>query len=744
MFKNFISSLFIIFFYQNLFSKPLEISGLKKLNLVDIQSITEIDIYKNDFQLYEIEAIINDLYNSDLIYDVIYRDLNDDYFFIEIQENRIIKNIFFSNNIWLKDDNLIEVINSKKNNFLSKSLIAQDISIINSLYRSRGFDNVSTSVKIEKFSDNKINLIFDIYEGNQSRINLINFIGNKTFSDRYLSTQINSQALSFYNIFKSGSNLNPELFNFDLNKITNFYKDNGFLDVRVSYTLDTNSFGIYSLNFFIQEGTKYKINSIEYGQEIKNNNFFKDLRKNFLKNLNKNNNIYNKKLLDEYLQEINRSLLFNNIYTYYVDYTVEKNKGYLNLNFIEKSQSPKVINKIDIYGNSITKEETIRSKLVIEPGDYYNKYLVDSSLSNLNKFSYIKNSNIELEEIDEKTNISLTIDEEKKTGNILVAGTYDTDTNLGIMFGIEDKNIAGSGNILDANFKVNSENLKYDINYTQFPLGNPFLSNTFSIYNQENDYTSSYGYKALKQGIGYSLKFSNNSQVSYGAGISYEFSKGHSAKNNSQESITDNIGNFENMVFKFNIRKDTTNDIFNPSDGHYNNLSFILSPTEISDDQYFKFIYSNKNYFMLKNSKNFIFFNNNLGYAESLESKLKTINTFSLGGSNFKGFDYRGIGPILGDIYLGGNQFFTSTIGYGSSFLFDEKDNINIKLFLTSGSIGKSDYISNNDFDLRTSAGVSLDFITAIGPISFTYASPISKETNDKERLFTFSIGSSF
>ena len=122
--------------------------------------------------------------------------------------------------------------------------------------------------------------------------------------------------------------------------------------------------------------------------------------------------------------------------------------------------------------------------MVIEPGDYFNKYLVDSSLSNLNKFTYIKNSNIELDDINEKTNISLTIDEEKKTGNILLAGTYDSDTNLGIMFGIEDKNIAGSGNIIDANFKVNSENVKYDLNFTQFPLGNPFLSNNYTIYNQ--------------------------------------------------------------------------------------------------------------------------------------------------------------------------------------------------------------------------------------------------------------------
>ena len=92
---------------------------------------------------------------------------------------------------------------------------------------------------------------------------------------------------------------------------------------------------------------------------------------------------------------------------------------------------------------------------------------------------------------------------------------------------------------------------------------------------------------------------------------------------------------------------------------------------------------------------------------------------------------------------MGGNQFFTSTVGYGSSFIFDKKDNVNIKFFSTIGSLWNSDY-SNTDFELRSSAGVSLDFITAIGPISFSYAVPIQKSTNDTVREFSFAIGSSF
>ena len=195
---------------------------------------------------------------------------------------------------------------------------------------------------------------------------------------------------------------------------------------------------------------------------------------------------------------------------------------------------------------------------------------------------------------------------------------------------------------------------------------------------------------------------------------------------------------------KFSLKYDTTDNFLNPTNGNLNKIDFNLSPESISDNSYYKFVITNKNYKNLKKSKNYIFLNNKYGYAKSINSKLKTINAFGLGGLNFKGFDYKGIGPYDGNIYLGGNEFFTSTLGYGSSFIFDEKDNINIKFFLTSGSIWNSDYSSSSDVDLRTSIGTSFDFITAVGPISFSYAIPIQKNSSDKTRSFNFSIGTSF
>ena len=219
--------------------------------------------------------------------------------------------------------------------------------------------------------------------------------------------------------------------------------------------------------------------------------------------------------------------------------------------------------------------------------------------------------------------------------------------------------------------------------------------------------------------------------------------KGHSAVNTTSNSINDNIGSFENYKINLSIRYDSTNNFYYPTDGHKNNINIVYSPKDISDNSFYKISLKNNNYFKLPKSENYFFLNNNYGYAKSLNAKLKTINAYYLGGMNFKGFDYKGIGPYDGNIYLGGNEYFTSTFGYGSSFIFDDKDNINLKFFITTGSIWNSDYTSS-DIDLRTSIGTSLDFITPIGPLSFSFASPIEKSDSDKTRSFNFSLGTSF
>ena len=161
----------------------------------DIQTLTQIEIYKKDLDINEINSIINDLYNSELIYDVSY-EIEKNIVNLFIDESVLINEIYFNGNIQIEDDLLLSQIKSKPKYLQNKDFIKNDIDTIRRLYMSQGYANSSIEVVTETFN-NKVNLIFQIQEGQVSKINQINFDGNYFFSDRYLNNFISSKSKSF-------------------------------------------------------------------------------------------------------------------------------------------------------------------------------------------------------------------------------------------------------------------------------------------------------------------------------------------------------------------------------------------------------------------------------------------------------------------------------------------------------------------------------------------------------------------
>ena len=136
---------------------------------------------------------------------------------------------------------------------LTKNNIQSDINIIKNIYKTKGFLDTSVVVTIEKYSADRINLIYKINENKQQKINIIKFYGNSFYSNNFLNSKINSESIKFYNIFKSGSNLNYNALEFDKNNIISTYKDDGFLNVKVSYSLTKTSLNNNILTFYIDE-----------------------------------------------------------------------------------------------------------------------------------------------------------------------------------------------------------------------------------------------------------------------------------------------------------------------------------------------------------------------------------------------------------------------------------------------------------------------------------------------------------
>ena len=739
----FLVLLFFIFFSKICHSQEVIFKGLNKLNINDLKTITDIDFTSKKISSNEINLLVKDLYSSDLIYDLSVIN-NNDKIIITINEAKIIKDIFINGNKVFKDEELYNILKSKKNFLLNKDYISEDLQLIRNIYLSRGFKNFYINANTEILSNAYVNLILEFNEGNQSQISKISFSGNSYFSDRYLNEVIKSRSLKFYNFLSSGSNFNRELFEFDLNIIKSKYNDNSFFNAVINYQLIEQSLGRYHLKFYIKENERTKLSGIKYDLNISNKfDKFIRLSSDFSEEFQKNGNFYNFELINKFSDRVNDILISNNIINYEFTGKIIEDDSNLILYFTETEVDPIIINKIEFLGNSITRDKTLRSKLPFLPGDYVKKSQLKKTKRKLNNLPFINNVNIEQNVNDNISDIIITVDENKKTGSVLAAASFSGDVGAGFSLGLKDYNILGTGNEINSSFNINTEQTRFDIKYSQYPLLNPNLRNDYLIFNQDQDFISSFGYKTTDIGFGYNLNFQYNENTNFSSGFKISSIEGHSPINNTS-AVSDNIGSFEQLSLNFGIRYDTTNDILYPTNGVLNKIFAELSPSTISDYSYFKLRFSNDIYFKNKNSNNFFFISNDIGLAESSDGNLKTINAFSLGGLNFKGFDYRGIGPKQGNVYLGGNKFYTSTIGYGGNFIFDKKDNINFRSFYTIGSIWDSDYSQSDNIFHRSSIGVSLDILTPAFPLSFTYAIPIEKKSSDITREFNFTLGTSF
>ena len=228
--------LIFIFFNSILYSKSIKFDGLKRLSLNDLQAITEYQLSDDNFTSKSVNDVVKSFSSSNLFYDIELIE-NSDHFFLKLTENYLIKNIYINNNIRLDDEVLFSILSSKTETFIDKNIILNDIKALKNSYISIGFKDVSISSKLENLNDSHVNLIFDINENMPFKIKNVEFIGNVYFSDRYLRGVINSKPVKSFNFFTTGSNFNDSLIKFDLVKLKNLYKDSGYIDARVSYSL---------------------------------------------------------------------------------------------------------------------------------------------------------------------------------------------------------------------------------------------------------------------------------------------------------------------------------------------------------------------------------------------------------------------------------------------------------------------------------------------------------------------------
>jgi outer membrane protein insertion porin family len=429
----------------------------------------------------------------------------------------------------------------------------------------------------------------------------------------------------------------------------------------------------------------------------------------------------------------------------FIKATVEENLISNNINLIFKIQESDkyYVEKINIYGNSITQENVIRNQLELDEGDPFNEILLNKSINNIKSLNFFKNVNKSIKKgSTEDTKILNLSVEEKPTGEISAQAGFGTSGgSLG--FGIKENNFLGKGLSLDSNFNLSEETFK-----GKFILTNPNYNNSDkSIYISaeaiETDNFKTYGYKTNKTGINIGTNFEYLNDLRLGVGTSnfYEVIKTNSTASQAQQ---DQEGNYWDSFVNFDFIYDKRNQKFQTSSG-FKSFYSIDVPI-VSEKNTLKNNYNYSYYFDLfdKNISTFSLF---LKSANSINNKdIKLSERINIPSNKLRGFEAGRVGPKDGDDFIGGNYAYAMNFSSTIPQIFEESQNVDFLFFIDAANIWGVDYDSslNDNGSIRSSTGVALDWFSPIGPLSFSLAYPITKENGDKEETFRFNLGTSF
>ena len=398
------------------------------------------------------------------------------------------------------------------------------------------------------------------------------------------------------------------------------------------------------------------------------------------------------------------------------------------------------VERINILGNFITDEKVIRNTLIVDEGDPFNKLLFEKSIQNVKAKNIFKTVNYEISSIDDSNKIININVEEKPTGEIFAgAGTGTVGTTLSA--GIKENNYLGLGIKLDTNLLLTEDSIK-----GKFSVINPNFKNSDKsiktvIESSSNDFMSASGYKTSRTGFILGTGFEQMDDLFVNLDLS-NFYEDLETSSTASDIVKKQEGNYFENLLSYSISYNKLDQNFQPSDGFINKFSQTLPI--YSDDLSIENSFSTAAYHSVNDnlilSAKFL-----LKSINSLEDNVRVSKRVYIPGRLLRGFESGKIGPKEGSQYIGGNYAAALNLSSTLPNIFYENENLDFNLFLDMANVWKVDYNDNLDSNkIRSSTGLALNWFSPVGPMTFSYAIPISEAETDITEKFRFQIGTSF
>ena len=762
-------TLLFLFFTTQVYSNPINkinFIGLNNTSESTLLALMPFEIGQN-FSPYVSDQIIEALFKTEL-FENIRIVKNENILNITLKENSNIKYLEIKLNTgsgisnWLKGEKMhlsSEILNELKvDNQLSIGDIYTErklndfVLLIQSKYSDSGYYNAQINQKVSIDDQNRAGIELNITQGDRAKIDSFSITGNVKFTESNLLKlfKLGEADMALINYFTNKNDFTEIELARGIDLLTNYYFDSGYLDFKilnVDSSLNDSKEKI-SIKIEISEGIQYKIGKLSFNGEFGNLSL-SDINNTITLNkddvFNRNSVIQNIQTLTDLFADQGYAFVeINPVTSEFLDS--------VNIDFIISLNKKAYINRITISGNTRTQDEVIRREIGVSEGGLYSRSILRKSLLKLRRLGYFSNVQIstsEVEGMNDKIDINFSV-EETQTGSVSFSMSHSNNYGISFGAGIEEKNIFGSGNTLNADLKISESFNKisfYFMNPNFNDQGHSISLGAFkSEINDDDVAKNSYEIDSTGLSIGYGLPLTDETRLN----SSLEYSKNDikcSSLFSGAGYESSQCTSKSNDEVKLNISwsQNTLNNYMYPTEGVSNSLNTGIS-LPLGDYKYFNISADHMSYAPISNSTT-LKLTGNLNLSKGYGSKSLPFykRHFGGGAGSVRGFGNKTLGPLYPNGKAKGGEL--SILGSANlitpAFFFDNNEKMRMSAFVDAGNIyEKSSNIKLGD--LRMSAGFGFAYLSPIGAIGAFISTPIIKKSGDTIESFGFSLGSGF
>ncbi|WP_026757850.1 outer membrane protein assembly factor BamA [Sediminimonas qiaohouensis] len=671
---------------------------------------------------------------------------------ISVKEYPTINRISFEGNRRLKDDALGEMVQSKSRRVFNPTQAESDAARIAEAYSQQGRLAAKVTPRIIRRSDNRVDLVFEIFEGGLVEIERIGFVGNRAYSDYRLRRVLETKQAGILRALIKRDTLVEDRIEFDKQVLNDFYQSRGYVDFRITSVNAelTRERDGYFITFNIQEGQQFRFGDITTTTDLQrvNADDYQDVVK------MRPGVIYSPSHVDTTIARMERLAIRQGHNFVRVEPRITRNDRELTLDVeFMLTRGPRVfVERIDIEGNTTTLDRVIRRQFRVVEGDPFNPRQIRESAERIRALGFFEMAEVNAREGSRPDQVIVNVDvEEKPTGSLSFGGAYGTSGGFSLLLNFKEENFMGRGQRLNLSFSGADSDKVYALGFSEPAfLGRDLRFDLDVSYRETDNDFADYDTTVIRFQPGISFPISDNSRLSlYYKAESvdiFDYTSGGAiiaAEAATGEQISSAVG--------YSLSYDTRRTGLNPNAGVL--LEFGQEFAGLGGDTTY-----------LRSSGKVVaqtrVWNEEVTLRASLEGgainytsgNSRVTDRYLIGGSKMRGFEPDGIGPreVVGstDDALGGNAYAVASFEAEFPLGLPSEYGITGGVFYDVGSAWDLDATNSNvlyeDFSLRHVAGVSVFWKTPVGPLRFNFSNALQKEAKDREQTFDLTISTRF